>query len=79
MADPYRWGGMTPPAVALLKKRRVQQGNRIRHQPASRGDAHTGLQTPCAGCAQVVARAVCAEQGRQERAHRAISAQIGDV
>lgn len=79
MADLYRWGGMTPPAIALLKKRRVQQGNRIRHHAASRGDAQTGLQSTCEGCAQAVAKAVCAEQGRQERARLAISAQIGDV
>jgi hypothetical protein len=74
MADLYRWGGVTPPSVVLLKRRRVHRDSRKRNQAASLGSTQAVLQSPGMGCAQVVAKAVCAELARQERNRRALSA-----
>lgn len=78
MADPYRWGGVTPPSVALLKRRRVHRDSLKRRQAARVAGSQTESQSPCANCAQAVAKAVCAEQDRRERVLRRNSAQLGD-
>lgn len=79
MADPYRWGGMAPPSVALIKRRRVHRDNLNRYQATRMTSSQTEMQRPCASCTQAMARAVCAEQERQERTRRALIAQLGDA
>lgn len=79
MADPYRWGGVTPPSVALIKRRRVHRDSLKRRQEAGMAGSQAEMQSPYASCAQAVARAVCAEQARQERTRRPFIAQLGDA
>lgn len=79
MSDAYRWGSVTPPSVALLKRRRVHRDSLKRQLAARMASQQTESQSPCSSCAPVVAKAVCVEQDRRERVLRRNSAQLGDA